>query len=55
MMPLTRDGVCETLYVLCDKDGNKYVNIGEKNDHRTSILNSFFLCSKQVYTTSRLW
>lgn len=21
MMPLTRDGVCETLYVLCDKDG----------------------------------
>lgn len=42
MMPLTRDGVCETLYVLCDKDGNKYVNIGEKNDHRTSILNSFF-------------
>lgn len=24
MMPLTRDGACETLYVLCDKDANKF-------------------------------
>lgn len=23
MMPLSRDGVCETLFVLCDKDGKK--------------------------------
>lgn len=25
MMPQTRDAVCETLFVLCNKDG-KYVN-----------------------------
>lgn len=25
MMPQTRDAACETLFVLCDKDG-KYVN-----------------------------
>ncbi|KAG2236730.1 hypothetical protein INT48_000728 [Thamnidium elegans] len=24
MMPLTRDGVCEMLFVLCDKDANKF-------------------------------
>lgn len=29
MMPQTRDAACETLFVLCDKDG-KYVNNGQE-------------------------
>lgn len=35
MMPLTRDGVCETLYVLCDKDGNIYVSTKSSRGGRT--------------------
>lgn len=49
MMPLTRDGVCETLYVLCDKDG-KIMSI---TSFFYSYINYYF--SKQVYTPGWIW
>jgi hypothetical protein len=52
MMPLTRDGASETLYVLCDKDGKQHldrVHINLKTDNIISII------SKQIYAKSRIW